>query len=133
MNLGNNKNGDEVSDYVRGLEKLDSYENVLVINVSSPNTPGLRTLQHEDALSSFLGVVKKARDIHPNRHVQNVLLLVKITPDLSTKDLLVLRKFWSSRRVIFALSAQPWRSRPACSIKMLHKKPVNCVEHHSSH
>ncbi|ORY83766.1 Dihydroorotate dehydrogenase-domain-containing protein [Protomyces lactucae-debilis] len=87
LNLGKNKNGDEVSDYVRGVEKLGPYADVLVINVSSPNTPGLRTLQHGDALSSLLGAVRKARDTHPNKHVQGVPLLVKIAPDLSTEEL----------------------------------------------
>jgi dihydroorotate dehydrogenase len=87
LNLGKNKNGDEVSDYVRGVETLGPYADILVINVSSPNTPGLRTLQHGDALSALLKAVKKARDTHHNERVRNIPLLVKIAPDLSSEEL----------------------------------------------
>ena len=56
----------------------------LVVNVSSPNTPGLRTLQNVDALRPILEAVREAGDAAARRHVP---LLVKIAPDLADEDI----------------------------------------------
>ena len=62
VNLGKNKTGDAINDYVSGVNALGSYADYLVVNVSSPNTPGLRALQSREALESLLIAVKDARD-----------------------------------------------------------------------
>lgn len=63
VNLGKNKTTeDAASDYVIGVHRLAQYADYLVINVSSPNTPGLRALQDRKALESLVLRVKKARD-----------------------------------------------------------------------
>ena len=55
VNLGKNKTSeDAVNDYVQGVLKLSQYASYLVINVSSPNTPGLRRMQGREALSMLL-------------------------------------------------------------------------------
>jgi dihydroorotate dehydrogenase len=84
VNLGRNKEStDEVRDYVLGVERLGALASYLVVNVSSPNTPGLRTLQDRGPLTALLTAVKTARDGLANRPP----LLVKIAPDLASADL----------------------------------------------
>ncbi|UTW50807.1 quinone-dependent dihydroorotate dehydrogenase [bacterium SCSIO 12827] len=84
VNLGRNKDSsDEVQDYVLGVERLGAMASYLVVNVSSPNTPGLRTLQDRGPLTALLTAVKAARDGLANRPP----LLVKIAPDLASADL----------------------------------------------
>ena len=59
MNLGKNKDSpDAVSDYVAGVKKFGELADYLVINVSSPNTPGLRAMQGRQILQELLTKVK---------------------------------------------------------------------------
>lgn len=72
------------SDYAYSARALAGYADYLVVNVSSPNTPGLRDLQSVDALRPILEHVRAAADdAVPGRHVP---LLVKIAPDLADED-----------------------------------------------
>jgi len=83
INLGKNKNSvDAIGDYVLGVEKFGELADYLVINVSSPNTPGLRSLQGKEELSSLIQEVIR----HRNKHCPDVPLLVKIAPDLTSND-----------------------------------------------
>lgn len=82
VNLGKNKeSNDPVGDYAKGIELFSPYADYLVINISSPNTPGLRDWQRKEQLEVLLTKLKKVRDAQP---VQPPLLL-KLAPDL-TKD-----------------------------------------------
>lgn len=83
INLGKNKNGDEIEDYVKGVRTLGKYADVLVVNVSSPNTPGLRSLQHGESLRNLLKAVMTARDTS----VPDTPVCVKIAPDLTQQEL----------------------------------------------
>ena len=81
VNLGKNKEtADAAGDYVLGAAALGPLADYLVVNVSSPNTPGLRALQGRAALEDLLGRVLAAlpRPAPP--------LLVKIAPDLTDED-----------------------------------------------
>ena len=84
VNLGKNKDSsDAAKDYIQGVQELGRYSDYLVINVSSPNTPGLRKMQGREELSQLLDKVVCERDkLHPHRPP----LLVKIAPDLSMED-----------------------------------------------
>ena len=81
VNIGKNKDtGDAASDYVLGVATLGPLADYLVINVSSPNTPGLRALQGRTELEELLGRVMQALpDPAPP-------LLLKIAPDLTEED-----------------------------------------------
>jgi dihydroorotate dehydrogenase len=82
-NVGKNKNTqDGVSDFVKGVSALSDYASYLVINVSSPNTPGLRDLQARGDLKLLLEAVMMARENSSNHPP----LLVKMAPDLSYGD-----------------------------------------------
>lgn len=89
VNIGKNKDGNAVADYVAGTRALSGLADYLVVNVSSPNTPGLRVLQGREALTQLLGAVRDARDAMPwARHARAPPpLFVKIAPDLSDEDL----------------------------------------------
>ncbi len=83
VNLGRNKaSPDATADYRRGVETLGPLADYLVVNVSSPNTPGLRALQGRDPLHDLLSAVKAARDGLDRRPP----LLLKIAPDLTEDD-----------------------------------------------
>ncbi|EST05037.1 Dihydroorotate dehydrogenase, class 1/ 2 [Kalmanozyma brasiliensis GHG001] len=95
INLGKNKTSKEesVDDYVKGVERLGPYADMIIVNVSSPNTPGLRRLQRRGVLEDLLTQVVKARNGMVESHLSfsnkkvEVPLLVKIAPDLSEEEL----------------------------------------------
>jgi dihydroorotate dehydrogenase len=69
------------ADYLFSFEKLFPFADYFVLNVSSPNTPGLRALQGKDALDQLLGAVQgRNRELSPTPRLRPVLL--KIAPDL---------------------------------------------------
>ncbi|XP_045193969.1 dihydroorotate dehydrogenase (quinone), mitochondrial-like isoform X1 [Mercenaria mercenaria] len=85
VNLGKNKTSDSpVEDYVKGVEKFGPLADYLVINVSSPNTPGLRSMQGKQQLEKLVAKVSEERkNIESERKPP---LLVKIAPDLTEQD-----------------------------------------------
>ena len=87
VNLGKNKTSpaDSNADYVAGVKRLSSYADYLVVNISSPNTPGLRDLQKKAMLERLLTDVKHARDQLTCE--RKPPLVVKIAPDLTDKEL----------------------------------------------
>lgn len=87
VNLGKNKTTeDAASDYVKGVDALAKYADYLVVNVSSPNTPGLRSLQGKQQLHDLLSCVIKARNAVEESEKRKIPLLVKIAPDLTGDD-----------------------------------------------
>ncbi|BDH04826.1 MULTISPECIES: quinone-dependent dihydroorotate dehydrogenase [Streptomyces] len=87
VNIGKTKavaEADAVADYVKSAERLAPHADYLVVNVSSPNTPGLRDLQATEALRPLLSAVREAADRATGD--RRVPLLVKIAPDLADED-----------------------------------------------
>ncbi len=84
VNVGANKDsGDRAADYVLGVNAFAAFADYVAINISSPNTPGLRDLQRREALDDLVARVAGARDeTEPRRP-----LLVKIAPDLDPQGL----------------------------------------------
>jgi len=88
VNIGKTKLVPEeraVADYEKSTRLLAPYADYLVVNVSSPNTPGLRDLQAVEKLEPLLEAVRRQADAVTERRVP---LLVKIAPDLSDDDVL---------------------------------------------
>jgi dihydroorotate dehydrogenase len=84
INLGSNKDTvDRAADYVALVDGLADFASYLTVNVSSPNTPGLRDLQAEAELDALMARIVEARDAK----VRRVPLLVKIAPDVTEHDL----------------------------------------------
>lgn len=87
VNIGKTKKVDlhaAVEDYLISTRALAPVADYLVVNVSSPNTPGLRLLQNVDSLRPLLRQVGECADEAAGRHVP---LLVKIAPDLTDSDI----------------------------------------------
>jgi dihydroorotate dehydrogenase len=84
INIGANKDSDDrVGDYVAGISRFADVADYFTVNISSPNTPGLRNLQTREALSDLLGRVLAERDAKAKR----IPVFLKIAPDLTEPDL----------------------------------------------
>ncbi|EMD38719.1 hypothetical protein CERSUDRAFT_112449 [Gelatoporia subvermispora B] len=90
VNLGKNKSSppDSIDDFVEGVRAFGAYADVLVINVSSPNTPGLRGMQTRTLLEELLAGAKKARDeaVRAQGTSHRPKLVLKIAPDLEEAE-----------------------------------------------
>ena len=85
-NIGANKDSpDRAADYVRGLTRLWGLADYFTVNISSPNTPGLRDLQARDALEQLLGALAEARASLPSPAATPVFL--KVAPDLHEAEI----------------------------------------------
>lgn len=90
INLGKNKdtpNEEAVLDYLELLQCLAPYADYLAINISSPNTVGLRQLQGRVALEGLLAQLHAQRQMEEKNLNKRLPLLVKLAPDLSDKEL----------------------------------------------
>lgn len=85
-NIGKNKNTpneDAVSDYIKCFDRLHEVVDYFVVNVSSPNTPGLRALQEKKPLMDLLHTLEKRNQQNPVKRP----ILLKIAPDLTDEQL----------------------------------------------
>ena len=86
-NIGKNKLSEAAGpDYVAGIRRLAPLADYITINVSSPNTPGLRALQGRDALAELLGLCLEARRAAVPADRTLPPLLLKVAPDLTEAD-----------------------------------------------
>lgn len=85
-NIGKNKltpNEEAISDYIKVFDELYPYVDYFVVNVSSPNTPGLRELQEKEPLTKLLHTLQQLNHSKPSKRP----LLLKIAPDLTNQQL----------------------------------------------
>jgi dihydroorotate dehydrogenase len=83
VNLGAGRDSaDRIGDYVEGIARMAPVASYVTVNISSPNTPGLRDLQAPEALGALLSRVQAARNALPRKPP----LLVKLAPDLADDD-----------------------------------------------
>jgi len=81
VNIGANKDSaNRIADYVEGVRAMSAVARYLTINISSPNTPGLRQLQDEGALRALLSAVQEARD------PKGPPVFLKVAPDLGEAE-----------------------------------------------
>ncbi|MDX8000336.1 quinone-dependent dihydroorotate dehydrogenase [Xenorhabdus sp. Reich] len=91
INIGKNKdtpveNGKD--DYLICMDKVYPHAGYITINISSPNTPGLRTLQYGEALDDLLSAIKTKQNELQQKFQKYVPVAVKISPDLSEEELI---------------------------------------------
>lgn len=87
-NVGANKTSeDKTADYVKGIEELYGLSSYFTVNISSPNTPGLRALQSREALTELVERVLDARDRKIQDGMKRIPIVVKIAPDLLEEDI----------------------------------------------
>jgi len=90
INIGKNKdtpNERAVDDYLLCLTRVYARASYVTVNISSPNTQGLRDLQEEETLKRFLGALMEARERLAAQHGARKPLLLKIAPDLEEAEL----------------------------------------------
>jgi dihydroorotate dehydrogenase len=113
VNLGANKDAtDRVDDYVKLIEKFAPVASYFTINVSSPNTPGLRNLQRPEALDDLLAKVIDARE-RVRRNAGDSPVLLKIAPDLSLAELDDVVHIARSRRIDGMVVGNTTLARPS--------------------
>jgi dihydroorotate dehydrogenase len=113
INVGANKDAsDRVADYVQLIERFASVASYVTVNISSPNTPGLRGMQQASVLDDLLARVIDARErVAP--HAGPTPVLLKIAPDLSLPDLDDVVGIARSRRVDGMIVGNTTVTRPA--------------------
>ncbi len=122
INIGKNKdtpNDEAERDYVHCLEKVYPLADYITINISSPNTAGLRELQEEQALRRLLGVLKDAQERLWTRHGRRVPMLVKVAPDLADEDIDVTARVLGEMQVDGVIATNTTVSRIA-----VHQHPL---------
>lgn len=108
INIGANKDAaDRVNDYVTMTQLMAPLASYLAVNVSSPNTPGLRALQDEGALAALLDAILAARSRH------KVPIFLKVAPDLEPADVDGIARIVMDRRLDGLIVANTTIARPA--------------------
>ena len=90
INIGKNKetpNERAADDYLHCLERVYARASYVTVNISSPNTQGLRDLQEEETLKRFIGTLRDAQERLGAKHGERKPMLLKIAPDLSEAEL----------------------------------------------
>ncbi|KIJ65096.1 hypothetical protein HYDPIDRAFT_88883 [Hydnomerulius pinastri MD-312] len=117
VNLGKNKTSavESSEDFVNGVKTFGSYADVLVVNVSSPNTPGLRGLQNRELLESLLVDVVKARnDLEPSPVTsRRPRLVLKIAPDLQESQIIEMAEVIRSSDIDGVIVSNTTIARPS--------------------
>jgi len=113
VNVGANKDSaDRTADYVKLIETFAPVASYFTVNVSSPNTPGLRNLQQANALDDLLARVIDARE-RVRKNAGDSPVLLKIAPDLSLAELDDVVQIARSRRVDGMVVGNTTLARPA--------------------
>ena len=89
INIGKNKVTPEENakdDYVACMRKVYDYASYITVNISSPNTPGLRSLQYGEALNELLAAIKAEQKALAEQYGKYVPIAVKIAPDLTQEE-----------------------------------------------
>lgn len=90
INIGKNKqtpDADALADYCICMEAVYPYADYITVNISSPNTPGLRSLQFGEALTQLLRGIKRRQQALADNHGRFVPIAVKIAPDMTDAEI----------------------------------------------
>ena len=114
-NLGANKDTeDKAADYVTGLTRLRGLSDYVTVNVSSPNTPGLRALQGRAALDDLLGRLSEARAGDPTP------IFLKVAPDLTADEIALIVEASLNHRIDALIVSNTTLDRPA-GLRSVHR------------
>jgi dihydroorotate dehydrogenase len=115
INIGKNKdtpNESAEADYLHCLERVYPLADYITVNISSPNTAGLRELQEEQALRRLVGALREGQERLAARHGKRVPMLVKIAPDLSESDIEAAARVLSDLQVDGVIATNTTIGRP---------------------
>lgn len=112
INIGANKDSaDRIADYATMARTMAPHASYIAVNISSPNTPGLRALQDESALRDLLAAVVAARDEQTDRSPPPIFL--KVAPDLLPADIDAIARLAIETKLGALLVSNTTISRPA--------------------
>lgn len=100
-----------VDDYLYCFEHVYAYADYITVNISSPNTPGLRSLQHGEALVSLLSALKGKQSVLNTSQNKYVPLAVKIAPDLTSEEIVELSETFLKTEVDCVIATNTTSSR----------------------
>ncbi|WP_184015916.1 quinone-dependent dihydroorotate dehydrogenase [Sphingobium boeckii] len=107
VNIGANKDSDDrIADYARGVTTMASVASYLTVNISSPNTPGLRALQDAGALDALLDAIMAARG------PKGPPVFLKVAPDLEPADIDDIARIAIERRIDALIVSNTTIGRP---------------------
>lgn len=116
INIGKNKATPlekAVDDYLACMQQVYRYADYITINISSPNTPGLRDLQHGEGLTVLLTQLKNKQAELNQQYQRYVPLAVKIAPDLSESEIKDIAKRLLSAKIDGVIATNTTNSRPS--------------------
>jgi dihydroorotate dehydrogenase len=116
INIGKNFDTpveDANSDYLKCLNAVYAKATYITVNVSSPNTPGLRTLQFGDSLNSLLDAIKEEQAKLADRHGRYVPIAIKIAPDMTSEELVMVARSLKERQIDAVIAGNTTLSREA--------------------
>lgn len=125
INIGKNKLTPlekAADDYCSALENVYLFADYVTINISSPNTPGLRELQYGEELDQLLSRLKQSQQYLQQRHGKYVPLVVKIAPDLEDDEIKLLAEAFIKHSIDGLIATNTTNDRPDLS------DPQSCEE-----
>jgi dihydroorotate dehydrogenase len=107
INIGANKDSDDkIADYVTGVRAMSDFASYLTVNISSPNTPGLRALQDKGTLAALLDAVAEARAI------DGPPVFLKLAPDLQPNEIDDIARLAIDKRIDALIISNTTITRP---------------------
>ncbi|TMP28254.1 dihydroorotate dehydrogenase (quinone) [Pseudoalteromonas rubra] len=116
INIGKNKdtpNEQGKDDYIHCMRKVFEHASYITVNISSPNTPGLRDLQYGEALDDLLQSLKNEQVDLIEKHKKSVPMLVKIAPDVDAVQLQQIAESLVNNRIDGVIATNTTLSRDA--------------------
>jgi len=114
INIGKNKNTPEENakdDYIHCMRKVYNFATYITINISSPNTPGLRSLQYGDVLNELLASLKVEQGMLAEKYGKYIPIAVKIAPDLNEEEVQSIAKSLIDNNIDGVISTNTTLSR----------------------
>ncbi len=118
VNIGKNKDTDNAragDDYRRCFDAVSAYADYVTVNLSSPNTPGLRALQSAEALKTLLGPLKEQQQALRQRDGKYTPLTVKVAPDLDGDEMEAIAEQLLAFEIDGLIATNTTTSRPGIS------------------
>ena len=115
INIGKNRDTPvhrALDDYLLGLRAVYPLADYVTINISSPNTPGLRALQEHEALDALLAALKSEQETLARTHARYVPLAVKIAPDLADGEIGTIADLLLEHRIDAVVATNTTVKRP---------------------
>jgi dihydroorotate dehydrogenase len=115
INLGKNKltpDAQAIDDYLTGLRAVYAHADYVTLNISSPNTPGLRALQDEAPLAALLASLKNEQTILARTHGRQVPIALKIAPDLDDSGIDAIARLLLAHRMDAVIATNTTIARP---------------------